>query len=173
AAAQRIVQMHGGAIKAESHLGQGSTFRLLLRPLVTQAAPAVPTSSAASFRAMSILVVDDDAEVRAVAERMLVEVGAVVWAFASGAEALAHFELHADETDLVLLDVLMPELDGKEVFEKLRQLSPRTPVVFMSGFDRAKLDGINEDSVEFLQKPFSLDALTSVISRGLRTSVKT
>jgi two-component system cell cycle sensor histidine kinase/response regulator CckA len=84
--------------------------------------------------------------------------------------ALSYFEAHAEEIDLVLLDVLMPVLDGKATLTAMRKIKPTLPVVFMSGFDRAKLVDLEDGSIEFVQKPFGWDSLTSAVAKGVRAS---
>ena len=160
---QRIVRLHGGAIKVESARGTGSVFRVLLRPRAAGAVATPEQSIVSPVEGGLILVADDDTHVRELTERMLTRAGYDVILAEDGTDALAQFEQHGEEIALVLLDVLMPGLDGKETLVAIRKIKPSQRVVFMSGFDEARLDDLENVSFGFLQKPFSLEQLTTAV----------
>jgi two-component system cell cycle sensor histidine kinase/response regulator CckA len=168
------VKSHHGSIAVESRVGGGTTIRLLL-PKST-AAPEDDTSaeevpgreSPAALAALPlrVVVVDDEEPVREVAARMLRRLGCEVVTFASGFEAVDHCGQAPQAVDLVVLDMIMPMLDGKATFHALRKLAPTLPVILVSGYslEGAAQGLLDEGAVRFVQKPFTLTALRAAIA---------
>lgn len=171
AAVLGIVRGHRGAIRVESGKGQGTTIRVLLPPADAAPrteeplpAPAQPVASRGR-----VLVVDDEASIRAVASRMLGRMGFEVVAVADGAAGVEHFRGHHEGLALVLVDLTMPQMGGVEAFAEMQAVSPRIPVVVMSGYSEQETLGMFSGARPraFLQKPFSLAAVEAALREAL------
>jgi PAS domain S-box-containing protein len=176
AAVQGIVLRHRGAVAVRSDPEAGATLRVLFPatsagPVTAVAgpAPALPQPIARdAWRGLTVLIVDDEEQVRAMASRMLRTFGLEVLAAADGREALGIAAAHP-EIRAVLLDLMMPRMDGSETFQELRRANAGLPVILCSGFDvlesRERFAGL--DFSGFLQKPFRLDDLAQALRRAL------
>jgi len=111
----------------------------------------------------AVLLVDDEGPVRRVAQRMLERQGYEVVAVAGGHEALQAFRQRDRAFGLVLLDWIMPGMDGSETCQRLRSIRPGVPIVFMSGASRAEIAERGIDA-PVLRKPFSRDTLTRTVA---------
>lgn len=163
-AAQGIVRGHGGGIVLKTALGRGTTIKVLLPCTDKPTRPALsqPPEPASSWTGSGlVLMVDDDPRVRAVTELLLRDLGFDVLAAASGRDAIAEFELHADQIRVVLLDVTMPDLSGDQVLEELRRRRPDLKVLLCSGYAEEEMQErfSSEDMAAFLQKPYTRNAL--------------
>ena|SRR5688572_13908844 len=127
------------------------------------------TTSAAPPARQVILVVDDDPGVREVAARVLERAGYAVLQAGEGAEALQIARAHAGRLDLLLTDVVMPGMNGRELGERMSQERPETRLLYMSAYteDEVILRGIRVHEVGFIPKPFSLDGLQSAVRNAL------
>ncbi|HEU4587197.1 MAG TPA: PAS domain S-box protein [Gemmatimonadales bacterium] len=169
ATAYAIVEQIGGRISVASEPGQGATFTILL-PRHAAAGGAAPGPGEPAVQldgSERLLLVEDDPGVRAALERLLVGRGYSVIAAGDGAEALRRYTESGGAIDAVLTDVVMPELSGRDLVDRLRKLDPRLPVVFMSGYDERGLrpDGGLPRGALALVKPFAIVDLL----RSLRT----
>lgn len=164
-----IVKQSGGFIFADSRPGQGATFTIYLPVYAAGAAEAgaAPAASRPAPRQRSgdlwgsgtILLVEDEDMVRAVAERALARQGYTVLAAENGEAALELME-GVDRPTLVISDVMMPVMDGPTLARQLRQAHPNIPILFMSGYAEEQLRrSIDLDNVAFLPKPFSVQQL--------------
>jgi len=117
----------------------------------------------------TILLVEDEASLRELAKELLEEMGYTVLAAASPGEALAVCEKHAGAIDLLLTDVIMPVMSGKELSERIGSLKPGIKVLFTSGYtaDVIAHRGVLEPDVRFLAKPFTLEALAREVRGAL------
>ena len=159
-----IVKQSGGFIWVDSAPGRGTTFRLYFPPAVVPTATedAQPATAEPAWRgAGTILVVEDDVAVRRLTCRVLSGRGYTVLAAANGDEALAASRSHQGVIDLMVTDVVMPRMSGREVAERVGQQRPALKVLFVSGYtdDAVVRHGVVEDTVSFLHKPFTPDTL--------------
>ena len=167
-----VVKQSSGHIFVESEPGKGSTFRICL-PWVAAPEPARPQAPAHApadaHGNETVLVVEDQTEVRRLVSAALGSFGYRVLEAGSGAEALALAERHAGPIHLLLADVIMPGLSGKEVAQQLAPLRPATKVLFMSGYaeDVIAHHGALERGVAYIAKPFTPDALAAKVREVL------
>jgi PAS domain S-box-containing protein len=172
AAVLGIVRGHGAALRVESEPGRGSSFRLLLPPCTVAAEPRRPEAPAAGWRGSGVvLVVDDEDAVRALAVRVLRSAGFEVLEAADGRAGLAVFARAEDRIRFVLLDLMMPRLDGVQTLQEMRKLKPDVRAIVMSGYTEQEVTRRFADAPpdEFLQKPFALDHLLVLARRVLGT----
>ena len=161
-----IVRGHRGAIWVHSQPGRGSTFRVLLPQSPTQPSVSRLRPPREHWRSRgTVLLVDDDPDVREITEHMLRDLGFEVATAADGREALQAFRASKDEIAAVVLDMTMPELSGEEVLAALRDTHPDTPVVLMSGFSKRYAAGrmTGDPRSSFLQKPFEAAELAAAL----------
>jgi two-component system cell cycle sensor histidine kinase/response regulator CckA len=162
-----IVRQSGGGIAVASEIGAGSTFTLRF-PSVDDTSsadegpgdvqePSRPTARGTE----TILIVEDETEVRHLAHRILEDYGYVVLSAARGSDALRLAERHRGAIELLLTDMVMPETSGPQLAERFATLRPDTSVLYMSGYmDNAPIGpGPSGSPVHFLQKPFTPEAL--------------
>jgi CheY-like chemotaxis protein len=164
-----IVKQHGGYISAESELGRGATFTIYL-PLASQLDTDSPTlieREDLPHGRETVLLVEDEPAVRSLAVRVLRQQGYAVLEATNGSEALQLLEAQPNiSIDLVLTDVVMPQMGGKTLVEQLRAKQPSMKILFMSGYpDRSfNQDGSIDLNINFLQKPF----LPGTLARKIR-----
>jgi two-component system, cell cycle sensor histidine kinase and response regulator CckA len=158
-----IVAQSGGYIWVESETGKGTTFKICF-PRVeleegTSDQPAPPTGSTRGSE--TILLVEDEEAVRSVAARVLGNQGYTVVQAANGEEALERLDELGAKIDLILTDVVMPDMGGLELAGRLRERRPDLKVLYMSGYAEGdKLQPKMNSEHSFLQKPFSAESLT-------------
>ncbi len=158
-----IVKQSGGYIWVDSEPGRGTTFKIYL-PRVDEAAELVKTRAAPSEAprgSETVLLVEDEETVRDVVREALKASGYTVLAATSGGEALQEAGRHQGPIHLAVTDLVMPDMSGRELAERLAHLHPDTKVLYMSGYtdDAVVHHGVREAGVAFLQKPFTPDAL--------------
>ncbi|MEP6916497.1 MAG: response regulator, partial [Acidobacteriota bacterium] len=166
-----IVQQSGGYIEVFSAPGQGTSFRIVL-PALTGVAPEalVAASDAPPPRRGSetVLLVEDNESVRELAREALTRGGYHVVEATNGEEALYLANEGPDAIDLVVTDVVMPVMGGRELAARLLATSPQIKIVFISGYtdDRMETQDVLQLGAAFIQKPFTPDALLRVV-RGV------
>lgn len=161
AAVYGTVRNHGGTITVTSVVGQGTCFRVLLPMTSMPADVAVSPAPAAHMGQRGILIIDDEPLVRDLTGELLKDEGHTVFMAAHGVEGVALFEAHRQDIDLVILDMVMPEMNGRDCFRALKALAPTVRVLLVSGYS---LDGdaraiLAEGAAGFIQKPFQRDEL--------------
>ncbi len=165
-----IVRGHRGAIRVYSEPGRGTSFKLLFPASEASAVPLGERPSGGAWRSSGlVLVIDDEATVRRVATRMLERLGFTVLSAPDGAEALHLYRDNVDDVVLVLLDMMMPVMDGKETLSLLRRITPDLPVVMSSGFNEqeaiSRLAG--RGVTAFLQKPYKPSDMETAVRSAL------
>jgi signal transduction histidine kinase len=158
-----IVKQSEGYIQVDSETGRGSRFSIYLPRVAAASAPVVPAAEApaAPRGAGTILVVEDEEPVRLLVVDILEASGYSLLAAENGLEALEVVGRHAGPIDLVVTDVVMPQMGGRQFAERLGGLRPGTPVLYMSGYPDGAFgpDGFVVPGAAFLQKPFTTAAL--------------
>jgi len=167
-----VVTGAGGSIEIYSEVGLGTTVSVLLPATDEDAAPAagpaVPGDDARG-RGETILLVEDEESLRKLTNRLLTHAGYVVCAAASGADAVRVAGDPAQLIDLLLTDVVMPEMLGNEVAARVGAARPGLPALFMSGYAQAILDahGVPEPRFDIMEKPFTKAALLSRVRQAI------
>jgi PAS domain S-box-containing protein len=161
-----IIQQHNGFIDVYSEPGIGTTFRILL-PLIKSAVTEKHAREEEVIKngVGTILVVDDDASIRALAEKALSMFGYTVITAVDGNDALVKFKENKDRIDLAILDIIMPEMNGKDAFNEMRKIDPALKAVFISGYtsDIIRKRGLFEQGLEFVAKPLNLKQLLTKV----------
>jgi two-component system cell cycle sensor histidine kinase/response regulator CckA len=167
-----IVRQSGGHVAVYSELGRGTVFKLYFPEVKTDSAPAAPIVHAPATteqRFGTVLLVEDEPAVRAIASRVLRQLGYRVLEAKTGSEALRLSEELGQDCPLVLTDVIMPEMSGPELAARLQERIPNARIVFMSGYtdDSIVRHGMLPKHAAFLQKPFTVEQLKTKIREVL------
>ena len=176
-----IVKQSGGFILPESEVGKGTTFKVFLPRYFVEEGDdvetALPQTIAAAKKELKapdltgtgrVLLVEDEVEVRQFAVRALKRQGYQVLEAADGVEALELMAANEGKVDIVVSDVVMPEMDGPALFKELRKRNPSIKVIFVSGYpNEAFRESMGSDDFAFLPKPFSLPQLAAKVKEEL------
>lgn len=168
-----IVKQCGGSISVESVVGVGTTFKLIF-PRILGDSPMhqQKRSPVRSLKGSeTILLVEDDEKVRALARRALVEFGYTILEAKHGGEGLRIFEGHKGKIDLLLSDVVMPTMGGEELMRRIKSFRPELKMMFLSGHtdDPSVLRVLEDKKAGFLQKPFTPQSLAQKVREILET----
>jgi PAS domain S-box-containing protein len=176
AAVMGIVRTHQGLIRIRTEPGQGTKFRVLFPAVAgsTSTPEKLPPGRSDWRGSGTILVVEDEAGVREVAERILQDFGLETIAAVDGRDALEIMDQVGDSVTAVLLDMSMPRMGGQETFRRLRERRPDLPVIMMSGYTEQtvapQFTGSGPGLTAFLQKPFLAEDLMEILREVVRVA---
>jgi signal transduction histidine kinase/ActR/RegA family two-component response regulator len=157
-----IVESHGGHIALDSSPETGTEFRLYF-PAIQDAVLNIQEAPPATSGTETLLVVEDDDNVREIAEKMLTQEGYTVLTAATGTEGLACYKKNSDQIDLVITDAIMPELGGLELSTHLLAINPDMKILLVSGYNVQEQMESFGPFADFLQKPFDLIVLAAKV----------
>ncbi len=169
---QGIVEQHGGLIEVESKIGEGTSVHVYLPPTREEATLSEPTTELRSTRKERVLLVDDEPMVIHFTQRMLENFGYKVTKFLDCVEALKAFTDHPQDFDLVLTDYGMPNMNGKQLGEKIKEIRPEIPIILFTGYsDLVAKDNIQMWGIDdLIMKPFASEELGEVVKNVLDNS---
>jgi CheY-like chemotaxis protein len=166
-----VVMQSGGHISVISDLGKGSTFDVLLPRIQpgSRAEAAVPAQPRPVEGSGVVLVVEDQPEVRALTSMVLRAQGFEVLEASDGLEALLLANQYEGTIRLLVTDIIMPGINGKEVAARLTMQRPNVKTIYMSGYTDHMMGGAGplEDNAAFLQKPFTPERLLGLVQKVL------
>ncbi len=160
-----IIKEHGGVINVASRPGAGTTFDIYLPVSDKEVQTEVYKAKTILKGSESILLVDDEASIVEVCHDILASLGYKIYTAGSGGEALDIYKLRQDEINLVILDMIMPGMNGSETFNQLRQINPQVKVILSTGYsgsDQAQ-QILDKGCQAMIQKPFRVDDLSQTI----------
>jgi PAS domain S-box-containing protein len=166
-----IVRQHGGHITVESEPGHGTEFRIFL-PVIEARAERIRLPASippTTLSGQTVLVAEDDDLVRRQLRRILERYGLSVIDAANGEEALERAHGHDGPIHLLLTDVVMPRMNGRELHDRLREFLPGLDVVYISGYtyDVISEHGVLENDTRFVQKPYTVEKLMEQVKDAL------
>ena len=166
-----IVKQHDGHIEVQSTLGEGTTFTVYL-PTTNKSAVKVKAQTLAKEDlrgSETILLVEDSDQVRSLTEKLLHSLGYIVLNAENGTKAAELLSKHKGSIDLLLTDVIMPDINGIELFAKLLEIQSTLKVLYMSGYTDDVLDrhGVMKEGMNFIAKPFTARTLAHSVREAL------
>jgi PAS domain S-box-containing protein len=169
AVVQEIIKSHGGAITVESELGKGATFHVYIPTIQREVAMDEVESTALPMGHERILLVDDEQPLVEIGKQMLERLGYNVAARTSSIEALELFKVQPDRFDLVITDIVMPNMTGEKLAEKLMAIRADIPIILCTGysekFTRRQASDMGIQS--FLMKPLVMQDLATTVRQAL------
>ncbi|MCP4377539.1 MAG: response regulator [bacterium] len=167
------IKSHYGNIRVKSNPGEGTTFKMLLHASETACISSDnPSGQISPTGSGHILVVDDEGIVREFMTAVLQKLGYSVSLCTDGAEAVEYFVNQHQDIDLVILDLIMPNLNGLEAFRKLKAIDPDVKVLISSGFSQNETANglLDEGAIGLLSKPFQVSQLSQMVAAHLSDS---
>ena len=158
-----ILKSHKGFINVSSAMGKGTEFKVFLPAIDTTTMEPVKEPECRAVNQKVILVVDDEASIRSVTQAMLEAHDYTVFIASDGREAIALYAEHNDKINLVLLDMMMPLMDGQTTIFALKKINPEIKIIAVSGLSSNKELALKAGAKEFLQKPYTNQGLIDLI----------
>ncbi|MBP2676070.1 MAG: sensor hybrid histidine kinase, partial [Deltaproteobacteria bacterium] len=172
-----VVRQAGGSIEVHSEVGRGTTIQICLPRIDEQAEKRTGESSSLEMLKgkETILLVEDEESVREVASTILKELGYRVIEARDGEEALRLADFHGGRIELMMTDIVMPGMNGRELSEKMTRLYPAMKTLFTSGYTEDVIVhlGILASHLDFIGKPFTLQTLAGKIREVLESGTST
>jgi two-component system, cell cycle sensor histidine kinase and response regulator CckA len=170
-----IIKQSGGSINVVSDVGKGTTFELLFPRVVRDSRPPVVSPGRPPRLPIgpeTLLLVEDEDVVRSFLKQLLEACGYKVIATADGASALELCQKSSEPIDLLITDVVMPQMGGRQLAEKLVEFMPQLPVLFVSGYtdDALVRESVLDADVDFIKKPFTLEHVSRKVRELLDSS---
>jgi PAS domain S-box-containing protein len=163
-----ILEQSGGHVRIETAPRVGTSFQIYLPASDRDEAPAAaPAGARPTGGSETILLVEDEPSVRDIAQRTLEASGYHVLSAGNGSDALELCTAHGEHIDLMVTDVVMPQMRGTELARRVAHIRPGLPVLYMSGYTDSSLELDGDASVAFLQKPFTLEAFRSAVREAV------
>ena len=168
--AQLMIRAHGGQICEYNEPGRALTIRAFFPSVLNESIPTSSFTMSEDLKPLRILLVEDEGYVRDVACEILQSEGYEVFAARTGTEALKIVEQHGP-VHLLVTDVIMPGMNGKQLSERLTTQHPNLKTIYMSGYNEGVpvVSSVMEADCTFIQKPFTLEHLTTTVKQVLET----
>lgn len=171
-----VIKNHGGIIDVDSEVGAGTCLRVVLPIFIEEQAEPLDEVTDDSHelhgQGETILIVDDEKSVLDLVDRMLKSLGYRTIAIDSGREAVNIYKKHHQEIDVVILDIMMPDMDGHDVYKEIMAITPNARIILSSGFcmDGKVSPEMSERVKGFIQKPFRTPELLAAIRKALNSA---
>jgi PAS domain S-box-containing protein len=171
ASAYGIIRGHKGIINVYSELGRGTTFNIYLPAAEARSIRTSPPAPSSPISRGTIFIVDDEKTNRDVTAALLKRLGYEVMTAEGGREAVVMYANNQDRIDLIIMDMIMPDMGGGEAIDRIRELNPQARVILASGYS---INGEAKDilerggALEFIQKPFQIQELSEKIDRLIK-----
>jgi len=164
-----IVKQSGGFPEVISKPGEGTTLAIYLAAVTEEPAAAPVTAVSVRGAGEQVLVVEDDPRVRAITRRTLQGAGYAVYEAITGLAALHFMATHPGEIDLIVSDVVMPGMNGREMADQLQISHPAVPILFVSGYPGTEIErrGLDLGRATFVAKPFTPEVLIAAVHDAL------
>ncbi len=166
-----IIKNHKGIIQVQSELQRGTTFHIYLPVSEKPVAAEKPSDSRFVRGSGTVLLVDDEERIRVVGKRILEQLGYQILLAENGHQALSLYQDHQGRIDLIILDLVMPGLGGRETYQKIKQINDNAKVLLSSGNGlEGEAQQIMESGAQgFIQKPYRLEALSRKVAEILKS----
>jgi len=169
ASAYGIINGHDGYIDVESRKGEGTTFSIYLPASEKKIAKSVDIAEKLLRGTETVLLIDDEETILDVGQALLKAMGYKVLTAKSGQEAIELYQKNQEDTDIVILDMIMPNMSGGEVYDRMKEINPDIKVLLSSGYsvNGQATDILNRGCNGFIQKPFNINELSAAIRQIL------